>query len=300
MSARQPMDCELAARQACFDFAEYRKPAMKAARTTAGWDRKTKSVGRINRIETTIPKAASRWADDVKIDKRDRVLVSTASRGGRAVRAGLVVGALVASIGLAAVIIGAQASPFALAWVSGSNRYRFVDVNAAPSSVPELNSSVHIPASKKGDRLQIGGVTGRTSRETRVEAPDSPKVLSPAASSRGSGRTPSLGGAALVATAPTSTASPIAQHPTITSIGPRSVDLQPQAKLTPTLDTRPTTIEGWTIREVIDGTAVLEGPNGVVKVTRGDTVPGVGRVYTIVHWGSRWIVATSRGLITTP
>jgi hypothetical protein len=65
-------------------------------------------------------------------------------------------------------------------------------------------------------------------------------------------------------------------------------------------ETRPTTIEGWTVREVVDGTALLEGPEGVWRVTRGDTVPGVGAVNSIVRWGSRWIVATSGGLISTP
>ena len=67
----------------------------------------------------------------------------------------------------------------------------------------------------------------------------------------------------------------------------------------PVPETRPTTIEGWTIREVSGGTAVLEGPNGVWKATRGDTVPGVGKIDSIVRWGNRWIVATSRGLIST-
>jgi hypothetical protein len=67
----------------------------------------------------------------------------------------------------------------------------------------------------------------------------------------------------------------------------------------PVPETRPTTIEGWTIREVSGGTAVLEGPNGVWKATRGDTVPGVGKIDSIVRWGNRWIVATTRGLIST-
>ena len=31
------------------------------------------------------------------------------------------------------------------------------------------------------------------------------------------------------------------------------------------------------LREVTDGAAVLEGPNGTWTVRRGDTVPGVGR-----------------------
>jgi hypothetical protein len=70
-------------------------------------------------------------------------------------------------------------------------------------------------------------------------------------------------------------------------------------KPAPVPETRPTTIEGWTIREVNGGTAVLEGPNGVWKAVRGDTIPGVGKIDSIVRWGNRWIVATSKGLIST-
>ena len=73
-----------------------------------------------------------------------------------------------------------------------------------------------------------------------------------------------------------------------------------RAKLRPAPETRPTTIEGWMLREVTNGTAVLEGPNGIWRVKRGDTVPGVGLVESIVLWGKRWIVATSSGLISTP
>jgi hypothetical protein len=65
-------------------------------------------------------------------------------------------------------------------------------------------------------------------------------------------------------------------------------------------DTRPTTVSGWTIRSVTDGIAVLEGPYGTWKAARGDLVPGLGKVDSIVLWGNRWIVATTRGLVTTP
>jgi hypothetical protein len=65
-------------------------------------------------------------------------------------------------------------------------------------------------------------------------------------------------------------------------------------------ETRPTTISGWTLRGVVDGTALLDGPYGTWKAARGDTVPGLGRVDSIVLWGNRWIVATDRGLVTTP
>jgi hypothetical protein len=70
--------------------------------------------------------------------------------------------------------------------------------------------------------------------------------------------------------------------------------------LTPFPDTRPTTVSGWTLRSVSGGIAVLEGPYGTWRVARGDLVPGLGKVDSIVLWGNRWIVATTRGLVSTP
>jgi hypothetical protein len=67
----------------------------------------------------------------------------------------------------------------------------------------------------------------------------------------------------------------------------------------PAPETRPTTIEGWSIREVVGGTVVLDGPAGAFRAAQGDTVPGVGRIESVVRWGNRWIVATSKGLIST-
>ena len=97
-------------------------------------------------------------------------------------------------------------------------------------------------------------------------------------------------------------ASSVAQQNTA-SHGATTVAVQPKIlprpRPAPTPDTRPTTIPGWTVREVVGGTVVLEGSDGILKVTRGDTVPGLGRVDSIVRRGNRWIVATSRGLITT-
>ena len=72
-----------------------------------------------------------------------------------------------------------------------------------------------------------------------------------------------------------------------------------RSRATPTPDTRPTTVPGWKVLDVVGGAAVLEGPHGILKVTRGDAVPGLGRVDSIVLWGSRWIVATSRAMTRT-
>jgi hypothetical protein len=75
--------------------------------------------------------------------------------------------------------------------------------------------------------------------------------------------------------------------------------LQNLPRLMPVPETRPTTIEGWTVRDVAGSVAVLEGPNGTWRAARGDIVPGVGRVDSIVRWGHYWLVATSRGLIAS-
>ena len=75
---------------------------------------------------------------------------------------------------------------------------------------------------------------------------------------------------------------------------------QPQPRLASVPETPPTTIPGWIVREVANGTAVVQGPNGTWRVARGDVLPGAGRVDSIVRWGNRWIVATNRGLISTP
>ena len=80
----------------------------------------------------------------------------------------------------------------------------------------------------------------------------------------------------------------------VASVAPETRPTQPYP------ETRPTTIAGWALIEVVDGMAVVQGPNGVWRVRHGDMVPGVGKVDSIVRWGNRWIVATSKGLISTP
>jgi hypothetical protein len=75
---------------------------------------------------------------------------------------------------------------------------------------------------------------------------------------------------------------------------------EPRPQLMPAPETRPATIEGWTVLDVRGNTATLQGPDGVRTVSLGDTLPGIGRVDSIVRWGNRWIVATANGLIATP
>jgi hypothetical protein len=97
-------------------------------------------------------------------------------------------------------------------------------------------------------------------------------------------------------------ASPVVQHDAAVSTAVSDVERHPKSSSRPMPfpETRPTTIAGWMVLDVVNGTAILQGPDGVWRVTRGDTLSGVGSVVSIVRWGNRWIVATSKGLISTP
>jgi hypothetical protein len=56
-------------------------------------------------------------------------------------------------------------------------------------------------------------------------------------------------------------------------------------------------IRGWTVREVHDGMAVVEGPAGFREIGPGDVLPGAGRVERIERRGRDWAVVTNQGYI---
>ncbi len=57
------------------------------------------------------------------------------------------------------------------------------------------------------------------------------------------------------------------------------------------------TVEGWVLRGVANGVALIESRRGIYEVYAGDPVPGAGRVDAIRRQDGRWVVVTSKGLI---
>jgi len=57
------------------------------------------------------------------------------------------------------------------------------------------------------------------------------------------------------------------------------------------------TVEGWVLRDVGNGGALIEGRQGMYEVYAGDPVPGLGRVDAIRKQDGRWVVVTTKGLI---
>jgi len=57
------------------------------------------------------------------------------------------------------------------------------------------------------------------------------------------------------------------------------------------------TVEGWVLRDVENGSALIAGRGGEFEVYPGDPVPGLGRVDAIRKQDGKWVVVTSKGLI---
>ena len=57
------------------------------------------------------------------------------------------------------------------------------------------------------------------------------------------------------------------------------------------------TVDGWVLRDVSNGGALIEGRRGMYEVYAGDPVPGLGRVDAIRRQDGRWVVVTTKGLI---
>src|SRR5262249_62244616 len=145
-----------------------------------------------------------------------------------------------------------------LGWIGGLNLNSFF-IKPASLSVEKVASSADPPeASAKSERLTLQGSLANTNATATIRAHETSK--------RGAQTSESL----LTKQAISGPQPPAVERTKVST------------KPAPVPETRPTTIEGWTLLEVKGGTAVLEGPDGVWRVTRGDTVPGVGKIESTV------------------
>jgi hypothetical protein len=59
-------------------------------------------------------------------------------------------------------------------------------------------------------------------------------------------------------------------------------------------------VPGWAVRDVYRGVAMLQSRlGGMVEVEPGDVLPSLGRIESIRRQDGRWVVMTSRGMITS-
>jgi len=100
--------------------------------------------------------------------------------------------------------------------------------------------------------------------------------------------------------APPAVAAPVAAAPAAAKEVTGSVTppaTPPAAAPKPEVGRLPT-VEGWVLRDVGNGGALIEGRRGMMyEVYAGDPIPGLGRVDAIRRQDGRWVVVTTKGLI---
>jgi hypothetical protein len=190
------------------------------------------------------------------------------------------------SIGVALVIA------FGLGWACASIFNSNPGASLAPLNQKADGSLGRLDSEKQDVRRSHGIASAAAAPNPAPTESSRPKPFASAASAR-----LSSSGVAQMHTEPQSMVLHSMQERTspLGALTDLSLPLRPS----PVPDTKPTTIAGWTVREVYGEKAVLVGPDHVWTVRTGDTVPGVGQIDTIVRWGNRWIVATTAGLIST-
>ena len=115
---------------------------------------------------------------------------------------------------------------------------------------------------------------------------------------------PSLAQPAPVMLAPVPAATPAPQPQPVAPLSPPLPPMAIPGETTQVAPTPPRSaraaripVNGYVLREVRDGVAVLEGHAGLRQVTMGDAIPGAGTVRAIQKRGSEWVVVTSIGVI---
>jgi hypothetical protein len=254
----------------CADVPEHHEDSPRAGWETPAWEQGAGDESlRLDSLENPAFQAASAWDDQIRISDDDRLFDSAPPSIIQRRHIALI------AVGLAATI--------ALGWVAG-----WISQGSGSRAHPPSQAKPEAAAQRAGS--EQGAVRSERPERPRESPPlaQAPRKVATSSTAQSAGQ----GGPASRSNA----------APTAVAAAPAAV--QQPAKAEPKRiavpETRPITIDGWTVREVVGGTAVLEGPAGVLRAGRGDNVPGVGRVYSIVRWGNRWIVATSTGLISTP
>jgi hypothetical protein len=61
--------------------------------------------------------------------------------------------------------------------------------------------------------------------------------------------------------------------------------------------TRPSIVQGWTIRDFRGGYVYVENHGEIYQVVLGAALPGLGPVQSIKRQEGRWVVLTPKGII---
>ena len=212
-------------------------------------------------------------------------------------------GAMAAMVALAAVagaLGGALATAGVGKLIAGDQAQASVKDPALESSVARLDAEIvalkaSLEHSSKTTTGQINRATDRLDKVEKAQAEPAAKLarLSEAVDKLRAAQAPTT----TVAAASTS-----AKEKDVTGSIPQQAVAAAAAAPVPAVPPkteigRLPTVEGWRLRDVAYGGALIESRRGTYEVYAGDPVPGLGRVDAIRKQDGRWVVVTSKGLI---
>jgi hypothetical protein len=170
-----------------------------------------------------------------------------------------------------------------LRWQSRRGDARTIEVNALRSAIQQLSGDVaslkaSIESSTKSANAQMAKIAERVDRAERAQAEPAQRIAKLSEMlERLDKRTAAAAQTQLQAQAPDITG----------SIAPKQQD-------------RPAVVNGWVLREVFRGGAMVENDRmGLFEVVPGANLPGLGRVETIRRQDGRWVVVTPKGFIVS-
>jgi hypothetical protein len=228
--------------------------------------------------------------------KPDRAVAEKAVKGKRRVSA---LAALVAVAAIAGAVGGALATSVMMR-SSG-------DAAASISADPDLQASVtridgdvqtlkgNVDQIAKAGQGLLADTGDRLDRLEREQADTSARLLklSEGTTDRVRSTPQSNAMAAVAPVMPRDTTGSVTQSlPTTSATAPGQTRAAPKTEVG-----KLPILEGWVLRDVSRGGAVIEGKHGFYEVYAGDPVPGLGRVDAIRRQDGRWVVVTTKGLV---
>lgn len=231
------------------------------------------------------------WDDEIEVEAPDEPRGASYGKRKLAVVAALVIlaafaGAVGGAVATAGFGIMSDAPRPAVAKAEQKPNPLEAQVAQLQGEVSALKASIDNAA--KQNAAQVTKAAERLDRIEKAQAEPAAKIakLTEAVEKLRAAPAP----VAVVAAAPAAPVTVASAAPDVTgSIAPKPAP-KPEVNRLPTVD-------GWVLRDVYDGSAVIEGRTGTYEVVAGDPVPGLGRIDAIRRQDGRWVVVTNRGLI---
>ncbi|WP_375415194.1 hypothetical protein [uncultured Bradyrhizobium sp.] len=212
------------------------------------------------------------------------------------------VGALVAIIALAAAAgaIGGALATTGFGHVAG-DRTKVANNRALEDTIARIDTEVaalrtSFEQASKHNASQISKTSDRLDKVEKGQAEPAAKLARLSDTVEKLRTASAAAPAAASAVAPVAAAIPAAPKETTGSVQTANAAPVPLPPPKPEVARLPT-VEGWVLRDVSNGSALIEGRQGVFEVYAGDPIPGLGRIDAIRKQDGRWVVVTSRGLI---